>query len=507
VGGHNVTARVAASGRPARLDRYDEAVGDVADAARASGIRSAAGVPIAVEGRLWGAVLVASRRSDPLPADIESRLAGFTELAGTAVANAQARVELRGFAREQAALRRVATQVARPAPPNEVFAAVTAEVGLLVGCDFTLMNRYDPDGMVTVVAVWGRARTPPGVAVGYRSSYSGRNISTAVMQTGRPARIDDYGPGAGPGPAAFVAAGMRSVAGTPISVAGRLWGVMIALQRDGPLPADTESRLAGFTELVATAVANAESQAQLTASRARIVATADHTRRRIERDLHDGAQQRLVSLALELRTARAVVPADRVDLAERVDDVAAGLTGVLDELRDITRGIHPAVLAEGGLVPALRVLARRSAVPVRLDLGVGRRLPEQVELAAYYAASEALTNTAKHAGASSVALEAELIEAEGIEAEGIEAGLIEGATGSTAGAATGAAPVLRLCVRDDGRGGAGFAGGSGLVGLRDRVEALGGSMTLLSRPGEGTSVEIRLPVDAPGATAARARPA
>jgi signal transduction histidine kinase len=256
---------------------------------------------------------------------------------------------------------------------------------------------------------------------------------------------------------------------------------MIVESRVEPLPAGTEARLAGFTELAATAIANAEAQAALTASRARIVATADATRRRIERDLHDGAQQRLVSLALELRAAQAAAPPGAGELVHQLDGVAAGLTGVLDELREIARGIHPAVLAEGGLRPALKTLARRCAVPVRLNIRVEHRLPEQIETAAYYVVSEALTNTAKHAHATVADVEV--------------------ATGDG---------VLHIGVRDDGRGGAHFGHGSGLVGLKDRAEALGGQISLHSTPGAGTSVQVSLPLNGPSPPglppAAAARP-
>ncbi|HYZ53387.1 MAG TPA: sensor histidine kinase, partial [Streptosporangiaceae bacterium] len=222
-------------------------------------------------------------------------------------------------------------------------------------------------------------------------------------------------------------------------------------------------------ELAATAIANADAQAALAASRARIVATADQTRRRIERDLHDGAQQRLVSLALQLRAAQAAAPPGAGELVQQLDGVVGGLTGVLDELREIARGLHPAVLAEGGLRPALKTLARRSAVPVRLDIQVKGRLPEQAEIAAYYAVSEALTNTAKHAHAT-------VVDVQVATSDGL----------------------LHVCVRDDGRGGAHFTGGSGLVGLKDRAEALGGRLSLRSAPSAGTAVEIALPLDGPG---------
>jgi signal transduction histidine kinase len=199
------------------------------------------------------------------------------------------------------------------------------------------------------------------------------------------------------------------------------------------------------------------------------VATADATRRRIERNLHDGAQQRLVSLALGLRAAQATTPPGAGEHVRQLDDVAAGLDDVLQELREIARGLHPAILADGGLRPALKSLARRSAVPVHLDIQVEGRLPEPVEIAAYYAASEALTNAAKHAHATTAHIE--VAESDG---------------------------SLRMCVRDDGRGGADFSRGSGLVGLRDRAEALGGHLELHSPPGTGTTLDITLPLTHPG---------
>jgi signal transduction histidine kinase len=234
------------------------------------------------------------------------------------------------------------------------------------------------------------------------------------------------------------------------------------------LPADTETRLAAFTELVGTALANAESQTALTASRARIVTAADTARRRIERDLHDGAQQRLVALALELRGSVQASPRPGADvLAAEMERAAEGISGVLDELREIARGLHPAILAEGGLDLAVKMLARRSSVPVALDLdpGLGRRLPEPVELAAYYVISEALTNAARHARASAVQID--------LAAPGT---------------------VVRLAIRDDGIGGADPAVGSGLTGLRDRVEALGGTFSVTSPAGHGTTLLIEIPV-------------
>jgi signal transduction histidine kinase len=466
-GGQKVATLVLETGRPARMDSYADASGAAAAAARKWGARSAAGAPISVEGRVWGLMIVASTGEESLPVGTEARLADFTELVGTAIANAQARMELRGFAEEQAALRRVATLVAQAAPPEEVFAAVTAEVGRVLSADVAGMSRYDPDGAATVVGVWtstGAALPVPGST---RLSPGGRNVTTLVFQTGRPARIDDYADASGPAADLAREEGLRASVGVPITVQGRLWGVVMVSSRRAPLRADTEARLAGFTELVGTALANTEAQAALTASRARIVATADQTRRRIERDLHDGAQQRLVSLALQLQAAQAAVPAALDELGAELHRVVAGLNGAVDELRELSRGIHPAILAEGGLALALRTLARRSTVPVELHLGTQARLPERVEVTAYYVVAEALTNVAKHAGASVVQVEVDT-----------EAGLV------------------RLGVRDDGVGGADPARGSGLVGLKDRVEATGGTLRIDSRPGQGTSLLVELPIDA-----------
>jgi signal transduction histidine kinase len=244
--------------------------------------------------------------------------------------------------------------------------------------------------------------------------------------------------------------------------------VGVASKSDRPLPDDTERRLAEFTELVATAIANAQSREELAASRARLVASADATRRQIERDLHDGAQQRLVSLALQLRAAHATVPAELRELRAELSRAVGGLTSVLDDLREIAHGIHPAMLAESGLAAALKTLARRSAIPAKLDVRAEARVPESVEVAAYYVVSEALTNAAKHAHASVVHVAVETQDR-----------------------------VLRVSVRDDGLGGADPARGSGLLGMKDRAEAIGGTMSLQSSRSGGTSLQIELPLGDP----------
>jgi signal transduction histidine kinase len=465
LGGQNVSTLVFQTGRTARIDDRFGGSGPIAAAGRERGIGAAVGVPVMVEGRLWGVMVVGSR-GEPLPAGTEAKLAGFTELAATAIANAQARVELRGFAEEQAALRRVATLVASAAAPGEVLTAVTGEAGRLLDTDYATMNRYDPDGAARVVASW--SSTGAAFPVADRWSLGGRNVNTLVFQTGRAARIDDYGSACGPGAEDALRIGLRAGVGVPISVEGRLWGCMFVASTHEPLPTGTEARLAGFTKLAATAIANAEARAALAASRARIVATADATRRRIERNLHDGAQQRLVTLALDLRAAQATAPPGAGDHVHQLGEVAAGLDGVLDDLREIARGLHPAILVDGGLRPALKTLARRSAIPVDLDVQIDRRLPEPVETAAYYTVAEALTNAVKHAHATTAQIEAAATDG-----------------------------VLHVRVRDDGHGGADFSRGSGLLGLKDRAEALGGHLQLHSPPGAGTTLEIELPLHNP----------
>jgi signal transduction histidine kinase len=369
------------------------------------------------------------------------------------------------IAEEQAALRRVATLVAHAAPPREVLTAVTEEAGRLLRADHAAMGRYYPDATIRVVARWDSAGRDDNIgAVGTRHRLGGQNMHTMIFQTGRPARFDDHAGATGPiGEALVRKLGLRAAVGVPVSAEGRLWGVMVVASRAGPLPAGTEAQLSGFTELAGTAIANAEAQAALIASRARIVATADATRRRIERNLHDGTQQRLVSLALDVRAAQADLPPRA---RKQLDRIATGLDDVLDELREIARGLHPAILTESGLPPALKTLARRSAVPVHLDVQVDRRLPQPVEIAAYYTVSEALTNAAKHARATTADIQVAASDR-----------------------------VLRLRVRDNGRGGADFGHGSGLVGLKDRAEALGGRLQLNSPSGAGTTLEIELPLE------------
>ena len=266
-----------------------------------------------------------------------------------------------------------------------MFAAVAEEVGGLLEVDYTVLIRSDPEDMITVVGAWTATGAGPPSPVGSQFEVGGRNVSTLTLRTGRPARLDAYVDVTGSiGNTGADDWGFRSSVGAPISVEGRPWGLLlVAYTRDQQLPADTEARLASFTELVATAIANAQSRAELVASRARIVAAADEARRRIERDLHDGIQQHLVSLTLDLRTVQAAVPPGLAELEGGLSRIAERVTGVFDHARELSHGIHPAILSERGLQAALKALARRSAVPVELDLRVERRLPDHVEVAAY----------------------------------------------------------------------------------------------------------------------------
>jgi signal transduction histidine kinase len=368
--------------------------------------------------------------------------------------------ELARLTTEQAALRRIATLVARGVPPAALLSAVADEVAALLGADGAVVGHLGPDGLLTLLAVEGHA----GEFVAGESVQIEPGMASAmVVRTGQPARTDGYEQTSAELSERIRRAGIRSSVATPIVVDGQLWGVIVASSRR-TLPADAERRMLNFTEVVATAIANAESRSELAASRLRIVAAADATRRRIERDLHDGVQQRLVTLALEIRTIQSAL-SPRFDAVQpELSRVVDGLTDALDELREISHGIHPAILSEGGLGPALRTLARRAPVAVVLDVQIEDEPPDVVEVAAYYAVSELLTNTAKHAHASTVSI-----------------------------AVTSADGALRIAVRDDGVGGADPVLGSGLVGLRDRIEALGGTISLRSPKGEGTTIEVALP--------------
>jgi signal transduction histidine kinase len=473
--GKNLVTIVLETGRPARVDHFEYASGPLGVVGRESGFHSTVGTPVVVEGRLWGVMCVGSTLGSPLlPADTEPRLVSFTELLATAVANAESRADLARLAEEQAALRRVATLVARGAAPEEVFAAVTEEVGRLLPVEFAGLGRYEADDTLTCIAAWSRTGNP-FPPVGSRWSLGGANVATRVFETGRPARMDGAVDATAPLGVAGDTPRVSSRVGTPILVEGHLWGMIGAgaTLEGSLLPTDIEARLARFTELVAMAIANAESRAELTASRARIVAAADETRRRIQRALHDETQQQLVSLMLELRAAQATETPEVGELMTELGAAERALGRVLGELQQIASEIHPAMLSKGGLERALRARARRSSVPVTLDFRTSRRMPKHVEVAVYYVVSEALDNSVKHANASAVTVEMHVEEA-----------------------------VIQLSIRDDGIGGADLRHGSGLIGLSDRVQALGGTLRLTSPSGSGTTVVIEIPLEGQSSPAA-----
>jgi signal transduction histidine kinase len=391
---------------------------------------------------------------------------------GTMVASlAASQAKLRQVADMQGALRRVATLVARGVSPSELFAAVAAEGGHVLKAAHSVIVRFESGETADVVAHWNDPRLPQVMPPlnGQWPIESG-TVTAAVRNTERPARMNDYGQNTTAIGHWARATGVRSVVGCPIKVEGRVWGAMLIHFLDAePTRGVTEDRMEEFVELIGTAIANAQSRSDLLASRARVVAAADESRRRIERDLHDGAQQQLVTLALKLRTVETTAVAlGQERLRRELSGLGHDLANILDDLQEVSRGIIPPILTRSGLRPALRSLARHSPVPVVLNAEAVGRLPERVEVAIYYTVSEALTNVVKHARASEVRLDL-LIE--------------HGA--------------VRLSIHDDGIGGADPTRGSGIVGLMDRVEALGGGMEVLSPAGGGTSILVHIPSHLP----------
>jgi signal transduction histidine kinase len=375
--------------------------------------------------------------------------------------------ELRRIADEQAALRRLATLVAHGAPPEEIFGAVAREAGYILEVRHTGVVRYEPDATMTMVGVWNSGRVGP-LPLGSRWPLEKGTVSELVARTEAPGRIDAYGATVGTGE--FLTAmrdmGINSAVGCPITVGGRLWGLVVAASTSEPLPEDTEKRLLDFTDLVATAIANADGHAKLEASRARALAAADATRRLIERDLHDGTQQRLVALLLELRATETMVPAELEEVRGRLCHTTQALDEAIEDLRVIARGLHPALLSRRGLEPAIKALARCSPLPVQLNMRTDGQLTERYEVTAYHVVSEALTNAAKHADASMVHVDL----------------IVENA-------------AIRLWIRDDGKGAADPDHGSGLLNITDRVEALGGALQIMSPVGGGTSLLAEIPID------------
>jgi signal transduction histidine kinase len=475
VEGDNLASAVLSTRQPARMDDYENATGPIAARVRELGVRAAVGVPIIVDGRVWGLMAIGSVTPGPVPADTEARMNDFAELVATAIANAATRHELQGsrdslgvLATQQAALRRVATMVARGVNPAEVFSAVAEEMARCLNVENAEVHRFETDSAGSVVVACYAESGVPHIPVGERRTFEGENVSGQIWRTGRPARMDSYEGAAGSIAARMRELGIHSRVGVPIVVDQQVWGMaVVGSSRSEPLPSDTEQRMGDFAELVATAIVAAATRDELITSRGRIVAAADETRRRLERDLHDGAQQRAVSLGLQLRMAQNLVPAELGELTEQLSEIGSAVAGLSEELREISHGLHPAALSKAGLGPAIKTLARRSTLPVTLDIASPGRLPETVEVAAYYVVAEALTNAAKHAQASEVIVR--------ISAD---------------------PGILNLLVRDNGIGGADSDKGSGLIGLIDRVEALGGHMHVASQPGRGTSLHATMPISA-----------
>jgi PAS domain S-box-containing protein len=472
LGGRNVASLVFSTGRAARLDNYDEsATGPIAERLKAGGVRSAVATPILVEGQLWGAMLAASARDPSLPSDTESRIGQFTELMATALANAEARTEVARLADEQAALRRVATLVAQGAAPGAVFDAVTREVAEVLDASAVSLARYDDD-VLTVVAQFGTAY----VRIGERYPLGGTNVTSTVLRTGGTARMDDVATATGRIGDVARRAGARSTVGAPVVVDGRTWGVLAAIWMGRkPSPDGTEERMAKFAELLDTAIANADSRDQLTASRARVLAAGDEAYRRVVRDLHDGAQQRLVHTILTIKLAHQALHQDRSDAETLIAQALDTAEHATDELRELARGILPSELTRRGLRAGVEAFASRADLPVDVDIS-SARLPADIEASAYFIVAEALTNVVKHARATRATVRAAVDDG-----------------------------ILAVEVRDDGDGGADREG-HGLVGLADRVDALGGRLQIESSEGEGTVLAARLPLSTGWPRSANDRP-
>jgi signal transduction histidine kinase len=463
--GDRIATTIARTGRTAREDNWADVSGPIAEFVRDQlGIKSTVGSPIVVEGRVWGALVVHSTQEKPLAAGTEERLVDFTELVATAISNSEARAEVERLAEEQAGLRRVATLVAHESLGVEVFAAVAEEVGRLLRVDDTKLIRYEDDGTVTVVATWGKLAE--AVPVGTNMTLEGTSVSGLVLRTKRPARMDDYSNPDGPVAEFMRSKGIRSAVGTPILVEGRVWGaVIIGSLQDEPLPAETELRVGEFTELIATAIANIQASTDLAASRARLVKATDEERRRVVRDLHDGAQQRLVHTVITLKLASRALQLGDAPAAALVSEALEQAELATAELRELSHGILPTVLTCGGLRAGVEALAARMPVPIENDVAVGR-LPAVVEATAYFVVAEGLTNVAKHAHARHAKVTARTEDG-----------------------------TLHLHIRDDGVGGA-EPDGSGLVGLGDRLALLDGQLRIDSPPGGGTLVAAAIRIAA-----------
>jgi signal transduction histidine kinase len=462
--GDGVIATVLREGRAHRIDDYAQITGAIAEEGRDRlGIRAAAGCPIVVGGRLWGALGAGKHGPGPLPPDTEPVLARFAELAATAIGNAEARAEVERLAEEQAALRRVAELVAEGASPAAVFEALAAEIATRLGSYGVSMCRYEPGDELTIVAHHGAEawQLPPGTRIHHDDPHSTTNI---VRRTARPARVDSYADTHGSIGRVIEGLTYRSGVGVPLVVEGRLWGVAVAnWAGDERPPPDTEQRMARFAQLLATAIANADGREQLVASRARLLTAGDEARRRVVRDLHDGAQQRLVHTIVTLKMARRALRNGTDDADTLLDEALEHAERSNAELRELAHGLHPAALTLGGLRGGVGSVVERLDLPVDVDV-IAERLPPEIEASAYFIVAEALTNVVKHSQAARAEVTASLRDG-----------------------------MLDVQVRDDGIGGA-DPDGHGLVGMKDRVAALGGRFEIRSPAGGGTHVVASLPL-------------
>jgi signal transduction histidine kinase len=412
--------------------------------------------PLHEHGAVVGSLLVSAGLPRPMLRRLRDRVVPSVEVL------LQAARERQRITDEQAALRRLATLVAHGAPPGEMFGAVAREAGQILEARHAVVMRYEPDATVTTVGVWNST-----MPLGSRFPLEKGSAMELVARTKAPGRIDAIQATVGTGEllTALRDMGVNSAVGCPITVGGRLWGAVVAGSTSEPLPEDTEKRMLDFTDLLVAAIANADSHDKLQASRARVLAAADATRRFIERNLHDRTQQRLVSLMLVLRTVETTLPAEQEESRGLLSHATQALDEALEDLRGIARGLHPALLSRRGLEPAIKALARRSAVPVELNMCVDQDLAERFEETAYHVVSEALTNAAEHSDASLVHVDL----------------IVKDAT-------------VRLWIRDDGKGGADPDRGSGLLSITDRVEALGGRLQITSPVGAGTSLLTEIPI-------------
>ena len=458
-GGDTLTVRVIDAVAPARIESEADFQTEFARARwRELGIHASIGAPIIVGGSVWG-VITASRTApnDSFPEGAEERLGDFAALVAQAIANAEARRELNALAGEQAALRRVATLVAGGRPQAEVLAAATREAGEIFGAQAVHLVRWE-GVQDEVVVLGGWSRDPQNPSLPARALYhpTPGGPTLRVLETGFACRGEE----------SSRELGTRCVIAAPVIITANLLGALVAQRSTAnPFPAQAEIRLRSFGDLLAQSIANERAQEEMRASRARIVQAADDARRKLERNLHDGAQQRLVSVSLSLRVATAKLPAAPEDALAVIRTATEELALAIDELRELARGLHPSTLTDQGLGPALELLAKRAPFEVKVANRLDERLPAPVEAAAYYVAAESLTNIAKYAQASSVHVR--------VGRQG-ELACVE--------------------VMDDGVGGANVCGGSGLRGLADRVEALDGSFGVESPAGGGTRVWAKLPV-------------